>query len=385
MTRWGYWTRWARARRSTRWGAGFTLALGACALLPALQAGAVPRYSARYEQNCLLCHVNPTGGGMRSAYATQQLIPKEIAMSPRTPEAIAPLDPHLGKYITIGADFRELFIAASANAALAPPQGFFPMQGDVYLAFQLDPKYSLYYDRGMSNTYEVFALANVLPWDGYVKAGRFVPAYGWKFDDHTMFVRSEEGFSPPGNADGGVEMGFSPKQGDLQVALVNGSRGSALDSDRRLATALNLSARFKAGPFAATAGIAGYSQPGVQADLNSGGAFGYLSAWNVTWLGQGDLVRRDPTLTSATTAVVTSHEISILLRQGVELKSTYDFFDPDRSLRTGSKSRWGLGVMVMPRPFLVAEAGIRSTHVQRGPALSARGFDEGIFQLHLLY
>ncbi len=377
--------RWTHNARTTRSGTWFTLALVALLLLPALQARAVPRYSARYEQNCMLCHVNPTGGGMRSAYASQQLVPKEIAMSPRTPEAIAQLDTHLGKNVTIGADFRELFIAATANASLAPPQGFFPMQGDVYLAFQLDPKYTLYYDRGMSNTYEVFGLANVLPWDGYVKAGRFVPAYGWKFDDHTMFVRSEEGFAPPGNADGGVEVGFSPKYGDLQLALVNGSRGSTLDSDRRLATALNMSARFKLGPFVATAGVAGYSQPGIQEDLNSGGAFGYLSAWNVTWLGQGDLVRRDPYLTPATTSVVTSHELSVLLRQGVELKSTYDFYDPDRSLRTGSKSRWGLGVMVMPRPFLVAEADFRSTHVQRGLALSARDFDEGIFQLHLLY
>src|SRR5258708_5740556 len=180
MTRRGRWMLRIRTSHRSKW---FTLALAALSVLPVLQARALPRYSARYEQNCMLCHVNPTGGGMRSAYATQQLIPKEIAMSPRALEAIAPLDTHIGKNITIGADFRELFIAATANASLAPPQGFFPMQGDVYLAFQLDPRYTLYYARSLSNTYEVFGLANVLPWDGYVKAGRFVPAYGWKFDD----------------------------------------------------------------------------------------------------------------------------------------------------------------------------------------------------------
>jgi hypothetical protein len=379
------WTLRAHKPRTARWGAGLVLGVAALSGLGALEAGAVPRYSARYEQNCMLCHVNPTGGGMRSAYATQSLIPKEIAMSPRTPDALAQLDTHLNKNITIGADFRELFIAATASAALAPPQGFFPMQGDVYLSFQLDPRYLLYVDRSLSNTYEVFGLAHVLPWDGYVKAGRFVPAYGWKFDDHTMFVRSEEGFTPPGNADGGVEVGLSPKYGDLQFALVNGNRGSTLDNDRRLATALNLSTRFRLGPFAATAGLAGYSHPGVPTDINSGGVFGYLSGWNVTWVGQGDLVRVDPHVTPAANGVVTSHELSVLLKQGVELKSTYDFYDPDRSLRTGSKSRWGVGVMVMPRPFLVAEADFRSTRIQSGPALSGRDFDEGLFQLHLLY
>jgi hypothetical protein len=379
------WTLLTCRPHTTRWGAGFLLVITALSLWPALEAGAVPRYSARYEQNCMLCHVNPTGGGMRSSYATQSLIPKEIAMSPTTPEALAQIDTHIGKNVSIGTDFRELFIAATASSALAPPQGFFPMQSDLYIMFQLDPRYLLYYDRGMSNTYEAFGLANVLPWDGYVKAGRFVPAYGWKFDDHTMFVRSEEGFTPPANSDAGVEVGFSPKFGDLQFAVLNGSRGSLLDNDRRLATALNMSARFRLGPLAATAGVAGYSQPGVPTDVNSAGLFGYLSGWNVTWVGQGDLVRTDPRFTPASNAVVTSHELSVLLRRGVELKSTYDFYDPDGSLRTGSKSRWGFGVMVMPRSFLVAEADFRSTHIQNGPALSGRDFDEGLFQLHLLY
>jgi hypothetical protein len=259
------------------------------------------------------------------------------------------------------------------------------MQGDIYLAFQLDPKFLLYVDRSLSATYEVFGLANVLPWDGYVKAGRFVPSLGWKFDDHTMYVRSEEGFTPPANADGGVEVGFSPKFGDMQLALINGNRGSTLDPDRRLATALNMSARFRAGPLAATAGVDGYSAPGVPVDLTSGGLFGYLSGWNVTWLGQCDWVKHDPNITPATTAVVASQELSVLLRQGIELKSTYDFFDPDGGLKTGAKSRWGFGVMLMPRPFLVAEASFRSTHIQEGPALSGRDFDEGLFQVHLLY
>ena len=62
--------RWTHNARPLRSGTWFTLALVAISALPALEAGAVPRYSARYEQNCMLCHVNPTGGGMRSSYAT---------------------------------------------------------------------------------------------------------------------------------------------------------------------------------------------------------------------------------------------------------------------------------------------------------------------------
>ena len=366
-------------------GAWLKLALVAAALVPALTARALPRYSARYEQNCALCHVNPTGGGMRSAYAVQQLIPKEFAISPATPEMLKDIDPKIGKHLSIGTDFRELFLLESENSLLAPPQGFFPMQADLYVLFQLDPRFLLYYNRGMSGAYEAYGLANILPWDGYVKAGRFVPPYGWKFDDHTMFVRHEEGFEPPANTDGGVEVGFAPEPFGISVALVNGARGATLDNDRRLASSGIASGRFHVGPVAGLLGLSGFVQPGINVDQSSGGFFGYLSAWNVTWVAQSDWVRRHAVNSAPNTGIVSSQELTVLLRRGVELKSTYDFFDPDRHLRSGSKDRWGVGFDVMPRSFIVLEALYRKTRVQSGPALSDNGYDEGLFQLHLLY
>lgn len=365
--------------------AGIALVIVGCTLFSALNALALPRYSARYEQNCMLCHVNPSGGGMRSAYAVQELVPKEFAMSPATPEVLKEIDPKIGKHLSIGTDFRQLFLLESEGSALAPPQGFFPMQGDIYVTFQLDPKFLLYYDRGFTNTYEAFGLAHVLPWDGYVKAGRFVPAYGWKFDDHTMFVRDSEGFAPPANSDAGVEVGLSPNPFEVQVALVNGNRGATLDGDRRLAMSGNASARFRVGPVAGSLGLAGYTQPGIEVDLSAGGFFGYLSGWNVTWVAQTDWVRRHAPATNPNTGIVSSQELTVLLKRGIELKSTYDFFDPDRHVRSGSKDRWGVGFDVMPRSFLVLEALYRHTHVEGGPALPGGGYDEGLFQLHLLY
>src|SRR5262249_2860205 len=193
------------------------------------------------------------------------------------------------------------------------------------------------------------------------------------------------GLAPPGNTDGGVEVGFSPNPFEIQVALVNGNRGATLDNDRRLAVSGNASARFRVGPVAASVGFNGYTRPGSSEDLNSGGLFGYLSGWNVTWVGQGDLVRRQPFGAGPTRSVVSSQELTVLLRRGVEAKATYDFYDPDRDVRSGSKSRWGVGVDVFPRSFLTAEVMYRHTNVDRGPALDAGDFDEGVLQLHLLY
>lgn len=364
----------------------FALLLVVAVSFAALRAEAVPRYSARYEQNCALCHVNPSGGGMRTAYAVQDLVPKEIAWSPGRPEALAMLDSRLGKSLSYGVDFRDVFFAATANAPLAPPQGGFVMQADLYLAFQLDPKFSLYYDRGQNSLSEVFGLAHVLPYDGYVKAGRFTPAYGYKFDDHTMYVRNDEGFAPPLNTDTGVEVGFSPKGTDLQVGVFNGARGAPLDTDRRLAMALSLSRRQRVGPVSLSLGVSGYSQPGHEVDLNTGGVYGSLTAWNATWLVQSDWIRRQQEGTGLVqSSLATSQELAVLLHRGLEAKGTYDFYDLDRHQQTGAKSRWGAGLQFMPRPFLVAEALYRHTRVDDGLLLSSRDFDEGVFQLHLLY
>ena len=82
------------------------LAAGFVAWFSAEPAQALPRYSARYEQNCGLCHVNPTGGGQRTLYAAQYIIPSELAMRNATPEQLAAIDPQLSKSISIGVDLR---------------------------------------------------------------------------------------------------------------------------------------------------------------------------------------------------------------------------------------------------------------------------------------
>ena len=123
-------------------------------------AAALPRYTARYEQKCALCHVNPSGGGLRNTYATRKLIPEEIAWLRHKPAAVEEIEQRLGNLIQIGADFREFYVGADV------PQNhlnFFQMQADLYFAFQLDPKVTLYYDRGQSGNYEMFGLGYLLP------------------------------------------------------------------------------------------------------------------------------------------------------------------------------------------------------------------------------
>lgn len=366
--------------RGRRWGTALGLALAIGGGLLAYQAYAVPRYTARYEQKCALCHINPSGGGLRNAYASQQLVPQEIAWHAGKPELLERIDPHITKNILVGSDFREFYLGADMPA----PRNFFQMQGDVYLDFQLDPKLQLYYDKGLTNTYELFGLANPLP-TVYVKAGRFTPSYGWKFDDHTMYVRSELGFMPPGHTDVGVEAGISVGHLDLQVSAVNGARGSTQDDDHRAASVGNALYRLRLGPIGAGLGVSGYDHPGEQAVFSSAGAYGYLTLGRLVWLGESDFFRRNNRGDPIVEGFVTSHELTLGLRRGLDLKVTYDFFDPDRKRETGARSRVGGGVFVMPSSFVGLEGLVRRTTFDNGMAAFGPNSYETVFQLHVLF
>lgn len=87
----------------------------------ATQADTVPRYSARYEQNCNLCHYNPTGGGQRDLYATQYIVPEEMTLSSYDSEKATLFDPQLSESVVLGADLRTFFVEHNKTDLGLPP------------------------------------------------------------------------------------------------------------------------------------------------------------------------------------------------------------------------------------------------------------------------
>jgi len=143
--------------------------------------------------------------------------------------------------------------------------------------------------------------------------------------------------------------------------------------------------RFDVGSVGAALGASGYWEDGETSNYGTGGTFGYLTWRRLTWLGEVDWTLDDPQGTGHTTGFTTSHDLSYLLRKGLELRATYDFFDPDYNSESGAKSRWGGGVFVMPRAFLALEGLVRVTTIDDGPALSGDDTWETVLQFHLLY
>ena len=361
---------------------------------------ATPRYSAMVGQNCNLCHHNPTGGGMRSLYASQYLMPTRFAMKAIGESEPAPVNPQIGDNVTVGADLRTFYLWEEDR-----PSGnnFINMQGSAYLAFQPDPKYSLYiheeFGQGSAQAYELFAMGYVLPANGYVKVGKFVPSFGWKFPDHRSFVRREYVFLPPfpPHSDTGIEAGLYPGSFSVEASVSNGNFLSPRDNDNEVAFCARGAWRYTGGKSGLNV-VAGasYYQNGHHGDgLWAGGPLA-SAAWNrFTWVGELDWSHQEIPATAGgppfnQTGVVLSQEFSFQAVQGLAVMATHDFYDPDKNIQTGSVQRFGLGIDALPYPFLGIQGMVWMFHPDEGPEIENKfGYTDDrlqtAIQIHFLY
>ncbi len=365
-------------------------------------ADAIPRYTARYGQACTLCHVNPSGGGMRSLYASQYIVPKELAMKRLTDEEIAKIQPKVSESITLGADLRSAHFHSTADQVA---RNFFLMQGDLYAQFSIDERYSANIDVDQEGSVEIYALAWVLPWSGYVKAGRFTPVFGWKFPDHNLFSREELSFDQPFNTDAGIEIGFYPKHVSLWASVLNGEPpvNTRFDTNDDLAYVVGALSQFKVRQFGI--GLGGsflYNQKdpgrtsaseggGPPGRRTQGGPFGSFTWGPWSWLWEVDATRLLIPNVRVKTKLLTTHELAYEVRQGVDIVGNYNWVDRNVDLGTGTKQRFGLGVDVTPVPFVELQAQL-NRYVATGhdaaqalPDLFEPSYWRSEVQIHLFY
>lgn len=174
----------------------------------------LPRFAVRSGGQCIDCHINPSGGQIRTLSAWKYG-KNNLAMF-RSSEEDFESSPMLNENIAFGLDFRTQLIAKfdSVNKR----SDFQNMASSVYLGAGLSDKINLFarYDF-TNNFYEGFVSAHILPNNSYIKVGTFAPNFGLRIDDHTAFTRGGI-FDPntasfvgwpfsPGYAETGVEFG----------------------------------------------------------------------------------------------------------------------------------------------------------------------------------
>jgi hypothetical protein len=370
------------------------------AICTALLTGAVeatPRYSMMVGQRCNLCHQNPTGGGQRDPYASEYLVGSGLAMQLGA-GGDAGSGSEIGDDLVVGADLRTIWLNRDDRDT---GNNFRQMQGSIYLTLRLDdPRYSIYVQEELgqrNEAFEIWGMGYVLPANGYVKVGRFVPAFGWKLPDHRVFSRRDFVFLPafPPHSDTGIEIGLHPGNFAIEGSVLNGQFQSILDRDDDLAFTGRGSWRWTREPFHLVVGGSWYGRDGEGEDLDAGGPFAGARWGPLVWLGELDWTRREPVGDRVTKGFVTTQELTLNIVQGLNLVGTWDFFDPDLDLKTGSVTRIGAGLDALVYPFLQVAGKVNVFIVEDGdgiddalepsPEIRADDFVQTQLQIHFLY
>jgi hypothetical protein len=337
----------------------FVLAFFLLASVLCEKASALPRFASRTGAKCQSCHVNPSGGGMRQAFG-QQYGRETLPVPTWSDEfALDDFSTKLTEAVSVGADFRTLFYLqqipdtarGGTGATSTTNNAFWQMQGDVYMNFKLAKKVSIYLDKGIYAGFEIFGLLSILPGNGYIKLGKFVPNYGWKLDDHRTFIRDLTGFSAErGRAElTGGEIGFNAGQFTIMGGAFNAADGFGAGVSKNKALLGRVDGIFKLSDDM-NLGLGGNvftKEVGVSDRMTLFGGLGTLSYKDFSVMGEVDWIS-NKVGGKTTTGIVTYVEADYVATPGLDVKFIYEFADPDVDLKTGSKSRYSVGLEFFP-------------------------------------
>ena len=216
--------------------------------------------------DCTICHVSPTGGGLRTPsgqYYGREVLPRwgerpsthatsddnaesagyyrffggfsgwQAGETPSTEVEDRYGDIEPNPTFRGGGDIRLMtYIPANrVNDKFDVDPSIFPMQASLYLMGRPHENVVLYGDMGLMasegatnllgldlgsvppldylRVRELFVKVDNLPYNTYVRAGRFNPAYGWRIPDHTAYIRKPLGFDQDRQVFG-IEGGINP-------------------------------------------------------------------------------------------------------------------------------------------------------------------------------
>lgn len=339
-------------------------------------AAAEPWIAVKEGMKCGVCHVNASGGGMRTPYgniyAQMQLAATRLA------EADAkPWTGQLTERVAVGGNLRAS--ATRIDVPDAASQNLFDVdEARLYFLFSpLPGRLDVYLDQRVAPGASTNQEAWVRYWlDGrnwYLKAGKMYLPWGWRLEDDTAFVRTVPGisFATP---DTGVEIGWETANWTSQLAVSNGTAGGPELDDGKQAS-LRVARLF------------GGWRLGASANLNDT-ALGERSMQNVFagwrtgpvgWLAEVDFIR-DESSTGVVRQRVALLEANWWMRQGHNLKFTFERLDPDTALDEDEQDRISVVWEYFPIEFLELRVGARM--YDGDPAVDVQNRSVYLVQLH---
>jgi len=371
--------------------------IGLCTVLlwVAARAAAEPYIAVREGYKCSACHVNMTGGGMRTSFVSAHA--REILHYPdwfaKLTKPVDAFSGEINQYVSLGSDVRTSLSFTlqdkGTKEGVNNDKAFRwrLTETDIsvdeatgYLSVNLIPDLLMVYlDERFAptvDTREVFGMM-YLPWDIYTKAGKMFLPYGLQLQDDQAFIRGGRNGSATTGFSFNVsqpafELGWEPGPMALAIAV---SQGVVNDRDVQLTGTDYF--MFTELPVVRNvlAGISG-TYSGGNTQTSWVGAFTGFNLYRFTYLGEvdfGNFHFQDTTLNKRidTGTFITYHEGNYLLFDWLNLKVAFDYADWDGTLpRQGSngENRFSFGL----EPFLARFLQLRTFYrVTNGVASNA--------------
>jgi hypothetical protein len=325
------------------------------ACISARVAMAEPYFAVATGLKCSTCHVNPTGGGMRTMFGSvwgQTALPAR-----QLPAEGGPLTGEINRFLAVGANLRGG--ATWIDAPDTPSSSSFDLTSlRAYVDLRLIPeRVAVYVDEriapGNANNAEAYLRAWSKDHRYFLKAGQMYLPFGIRLQDDSAFIREFTGinFNTP---DRGVEVGFDGTHWTAQLAVSNGTAGAPeVDNGKQWS--------------ARTEYVSGRWRAGASFNLNdfeSGSrrmqnVFGGLRTGPVGWLAEVDYIV-DSTAAPDLKQWAGLLEANWSPHKGHNLKLTAEYFDPNDTVANDEQTRLSLVWEYTPLPFVQLRAGLRN-------------------------
>jgi hypothetical protein len=351
-------------------------------------AFAEPYLAVQQGYKCVQCHINPTGGGLRNTFG---MVFAENVLPMKTLPAGAPvwLGQAVQDILRVGGDLRaEYFDEETPHQRSV--NHFLLEQFRVYADVTLIPNLlGVYVDEqvapGGATNMEAYArIGNQSDW--YIKAGQFYLPFGWRLEDQSSFVRGSTliaMFTPDTGVEFGLERGKWSAQLDVTNGIINQGRPTGYQITSNV---VRVESNWRVGASGS------FTQSSI-GNRNLLGLYAGLRTGPVAWLAEADVVHQESSPSGASSVntivagpVLTGTQIPAfleadwLIRKGNNLKITYDYLNPQRSIQGNGADRWSLVYELTPFPFIQLRTGFRR---QSGPReINAENSSMAFAELH---
>jgi hypothetical protein len=336
---------------------------------------ALPRFALIQGVRCASCHVNPTGGAMRNDTMGKSFGREYLPL--KATHDNSDFDPKISESISIGSDMRTQFLWDE----FSHKQSFQAMQFALYVAVNLNEKIRFFGKYDVFNyDWEAYGIARIFPNLSYVKIGAFLPAYGLRVDDHTVYTRGGNigyvaglGKFPngmiflPNYREIGIEFGINILTSiSIHLAIANGNKiglgvgnyaiptNPPIDFSQKKSLIARVEYLSSISDINYFVGGSYYNYDAMRmfngfAGLNFGRFTAYGEYNTVKNLRPIGIAFGAPSLSG--TSTVYFGELDVLIIDGLFLTTRYEFFDPTKA-KKDELSRIVLGFEFFPYSYM---------------------------------